>query len=105
MIGLDPVVDDWIVTRGQGLTHRFETTPNTPFPDDTTLTVHALSPRDTSIILGVWPAVSYTSTYIQVQIDATDLATLPDGAGFRVYITYPDSPTTCWYRGRIWRRD
>ena len=105
MIGNEPVLDEWIITKGQDLTYLFETTDDEPFPDDTELTVYALAAQDTSKVLGLWSAVDYQPGAIQIQIDAEDLDPIPDGSQFRVYLKYPDSPRVCWYRGRMWRRD
>ncbi len=104
MIGNEPIAEDWIVSRGQDLTHLFETTDDSPFPDSTVLDVYALS-RTGEETLGVWSAVSVTPGAAQLQIDAVDLDALPDGAQFRVMVKYPGFPRLCWYRGRIWRRD
>lgn len=102
MLGYEPIVEKMIVVSGQDFSHFFAT--DTPFQRDTDLTLKIFA-RDNGEQLGAWPAVAVESAGALVQINSEDLDSIPDGAVFRVYITYPDSQQMCWYRGRVWRRN
>jgi len=103
MLGYEPLVDKMIVIAGQDFSHFFGVDQLDPFPTGTELVLKILA-RDDGEQLGAWPAISVQPSGALVQITADDLDPIPDGAVFRVYVTYPDEQDLCWYRGRIWRR-
>lgn len=92
-----------LVVRGQDLTHEFVTTPDAPWPVGTLLSLHIYDQTE-SKTLGLWPAVDVTPEVITLQVDATDLDAIPDGARFRIFVRYPGSPVVCLHLGRIWRQ-
>lgn len=104
MIGYEPVVDKMIIVSGQDFSHFFGVEPTNPFPVGTGLTLKIYE-RDDGDQIGAWPAVAVQPGGALVQITADDLALVPDGAVFRVYVTYDDDQDLCWYRGRVWRRN
>ena len=104
MIGYEPIVEKMVVVSGQDFSHFFAVEDTDPFPAGTGLTLKILA-RDDGEQLGAWPAVSVVAGGALVQIGKNDLTLIPDGAVFRVYVTYPGGQELCWYRGRVWRRD
>jgi hypothetical protein len=104
MLGYEPTLENMVIATGQDFSHYFGVTEDDPFPDDTVLTLKIYA-RDAVDQIGSWPAILVEEGGAQVQIASTDLDIVPDGATFRVYVTYPDSQALCWYRGRVWRRD
>jgi hypothetical protein len=102
MIGYEPIVEKMVIVQGQDFSHFFGT--DSPFPAGTTLGLKIFA-RDDGDQLGSWPAISLDSSGALVQITSEDLANIPDGSVFRVYVTYPGDQALCWYRGRVWRRD
>lgn len=103
MIGYEPIVDKMVVITGQDFSHFFGVEEASPFPNGTTLTLKIFDREGQQ--LGAWPAVSVSPGGALVQINANDLNPIPDGAAFRVYVSYPDTTELCWYRGRVWRRN
>jgi hypothetical protein len=104
MLGYEPLVEKMIVVSGQDFSHFFGVEANDPFPTGTDLVLKIFE-RDDGDQLGAWPAISVQAGGALVQIDHEDLALIPDGAVFRVYVIYPDDQELCWYRGRVWRRN
>lgn len=103
MLGYEPTAENMVILSGQDFTHYFGVTEADPFPDDTTL-VLKIYDRTGAILIGSWPAVLVEEGGAQVQITAGDLADVPNGSTFRVFVTYPTGETVCWYYGRI-RKD
>lgn len=103
MLGYEPIVEKMIIIQGQDFSHFFGVEDVAPFPSGTELVLKILT-RDDGEQLGAWPAIAVEPGGALVQISADDLEVVPDGAVFRVFVTYPDEQDVCWYRGRIWRR-
>lgn len=104
MIGYEPYSDELVITKGQAFSAYLSVTAEDPFPENTSASLYMYS-RDGQTQLGFWPATLVEEGGAQFQIDADDLNGIPDGARFRVYVTYEDSVPTCWYRGPVWRKD
>lgn len=103
MIGYEPTVESMVIVTGQDFSHYFHVKEDDPFPSGTQLVLKILD-RDGETQLGAWPAVTVEEGGALVQITHEDLSNVPDGASFRVYVTYPDSQDLCWYHGRVFRR-
>lgn len=98
-IGYTPTRESMKVVPGQDFSHYFRVTEIDPFPSGTLVIMKIFDRVNTQ--LGAWPAVLVEEGGAQVQIIAADLEPIPDGAAFRVYVTYPDTQTICWYSGRV----
>lgn len=99
-IGHVPAMRRLILIDGQDFTHAF-TVSGPPMPEGTVVQLHLMTP-DRSDLYGVWPVTETVDGWVAF-IEAADHADIPHGAWFRVYVSYPSGPTTCWVAGPVER--
>jgi hypothetical protein len=102
--GYEPIVEDVFLTKGEPFVHYFECTADDPFPDGTTGLFRILY-RDRTDTFAIYPAVLVEAGGVQIQIDAADADSIPDGYRWQLSVKTPSQPSTCWRRGPVWRRD
>lgn len=95
--------DDMVIRRGQDFVHVFELAANQSFAADTTAEYEIYS-RDTTEVLGYWPAAEVTSSSVTVQILAAMLDPIPNGAFYTLYVQEPGYPRVAWFEGPVWRK-
>ncbi|WP_301119749.1 LtfC-like domain-containing protein [Mycolicibacterium fortuitum] len=100
-----PIIDRLYLTAGCGI-NEYLPVKGDPLPAGSTVTLHVLN-FDLSETLGVWGGVVVDDgAGVLLQADAADTDPIPDGARFRVYVTYPDvSGKLPWVRGSVVRCD
>lgn len=108
MLGHEPLVDKMTLTLGADFVHEFETRPGDEIPSGTTAEIHIYPPgeKDTLVTIAEWAATDVTANKVIFRTESENVDLIPDRAHFRVYVTYPDTPTLqhCWVLGDVKRK-
>lgn len=105
MIGRKPTAQELSLTPGQDFTHRVEPPAPYQFQPETALKIVLFDSDqwDAETVATFSAAVDLLGASWLVQSEVTDLLGPDEVRWFRLYISYPDSPTTdhCWFSGPV----
>lgn len=105
MIGRQPIKEKLTITPGQDFSHEVQPPSPYQFQAGTTLKIVLFEGKERGANeVTAWPAnVTPESAAWIIQSDVTDLLPTEERLWFRLYISYPDSPTTdhCWFSGPV----
>lgn len=108
MLGHEPLTDKMTLTLGADFVHEFETSPGDEIPPGTTAVIKLYPPgqRNTLVSIAEWTATEVTESKVTFRAESEEADLIPDRAHFRVYVTYPDTPTLqhCWVLGDVKRK-
>lgn len=105
-LGNSPISEKLILTAGADFVHRINAPAGEEIPIGTAAFIAIYPSQDTDAVADtLWPATTVTGGYIAWRVEAEDADEIADGAYFRLYVTYDDTPTLehCWYRGTVKR--
>ncbi|WP_280350364.1 DUF7264 domain-containing protein [Nocardia abscessus] len=105
--GREPEPETITLTLGADYTQKINIPPETPLPDGTVVTIKFYPPRakNTPTSIAEW-AATVTPELVQWRVESALADAIPDKAHFRIYVSYPDTPTLehCWYVGDVIRK-
>lgn len=108
MLGNEPLTDKLTLTLGADFVHIFKTSADDEIPPGTTAVIKLYPPgeKDTLTSIDSWSATDVTANQITFRAESEAADLIPDRAHFRVYVTYPDTPTLehCWVVGDVKRK-
>ncbi|MFR9750502.1 hypothetical protein ACL02S_05650 [Nocardia sp. 004] len=102
-LGYDPSNLTLVLSKGADFVHTIALEPGSVFPDGTQVRIEVLNAADA--VLDTWPAViDGQDAVFTVQSERADA--IPTGAKYRLYVSYPTTPTTdyLWFFGAIRRK-
>ncbi|MBF6085236.1 hypothetical protein IU485_28100 [Nocardia cyriacigeorgica] len=105
-IGREPKRDTLILTLGADFVHTIKLTAHRSFPAGTTIGLHFYPPGDPNAIV---PMYSFSALVYPERaewwIESSVVDAIPDRAHFRIYVSYPETPTLehAWFIGEVTR--
>ncbi|GAB4582316.1 LtfC-like domain-containing protein [Nocardia sp. IFM 10818] len=102
-LGYDPTNLTLVLSKGADFMHTFALAPGSEFPTGTQVRIQMLNATDA--VLATWNAkVTATEAAFAIQSDLADA--IPTGAKYRLYVSYPTTPTTeyLWFFGVVRRK-
>lgn len=107
MLGRQPIPETIPLTLGTDYTLGLNAPAGTTFPASTAvrIDIYAKGKTNTLTTIASW-AATVTTNRAGWRVESALADLIPSGAHFRIYITYPDTPSSldhCWYKGEIVR--
>ena len=102
MIGNTPLQDRISLVTGEGLYAFLPVEPDDPFPDGTEAELRFYAYDNLTEPVAFFP-LDVVSGGVPIRIDAHDTDPIPDGSGFKIFVTYPGIRPLIWYRGVVIR--
>ncbi|QIS16587.1 DUF7264 domain-containing protein [Nocardia arthritidis] len=102
-LGFDPINRTLVLSKGADFVHTVALADGPGFPTGTAVRIILLDATET--VLDTWSAVlTTTEARFVIQSELADL--IPAGAKYRLYVSYPTTPTTeyLWFYGAVRRK-
>lgn len=107
MLGNEPIPEKIVLSLGADFVQKFRADPGEVIPTGSTVHIRFYPPGQTDTLVFTHEAAcNVYDTYAEARIESTIADTIPRKAHWRVYISYPDTPSLehCWYVGDVVRK-
>lgn len=106
-LGNEPIIDTVVLTAGADWAHRINVASGETLPTGTTAVIRFYADKETaSTPIAQFNANNVNEVYAEWRVESTSLDAIENNSFFRIYVTYPETPTfeNCWYRGKVQRQ-
>lgn len=105
-LGRTPEKITLVLTQGADFTQVIRTVEFEQFPVDTAVMIRFYNDANDTTPFATWEA-DVTSRQAEWRVESELADAIPDRTPFRLYVSYPEEPTTlehCWFAGRVARK-